>query len=712
MLAEPYQAIAVAAAASAGTVLLIFLKSIQDFSRTGPQIRSEVVRHFRFYLVYALSRLCFWGWLICFFWCSLGATLYLGLISLAAVPFDGGTCGMAGLVVLGGATILNFSDQLLHKPSNICVSWQYRMSRLYGLWRLLSPGRIRLAKRITGGVTGALLAAGSLSTLLHGEWGRFSIHAVMLSLILGYFQWRRREMALPPPRPMNASNGKPNLVMIGSDTLRVDHIGAAGYHRPTTPFIDGLIRNGAFFKRCYTPLARTAPSLASLWTGVWPHQHRIRDNFVDKSLSNLPADTLPSVLRRHGYRSSAISDWCGSDLKKLGFGFDEVETPEDQWNLKYYLRQGPMLLRLFLSLFVNNSIGKRFLPEIFYQAGNPLESYLSVRACQKIHQFGSTGQPFFLNIFMASTHAPFGSEYPFYLRFSDRNYGGGSKFVMTSFRDPNEIIEKQELTPDKFDLDQIVRLYDGCVSKFDAEVARITGYLRDCGLAENTIVVVYSDHGIEFFENQSWGQGNTVLGDDHSARIPLLICDPRHPGGGVIEQVTRSVDIAPTLLELCGIEPPESMCGSSLVPILRERAEMDLMAYQETGIWLGKIPGLHPDHLTYPNLLDLLEIPDKKAGTLAIKPECLSMLNRAKDRMLRKGRWKLVYQPLRHGVLCQLFDMDNDSKCRRDVAAEYPEIFEKMKSELALWLRADDIDTADLGIDGTEGLRFQAWRGF
>jgi arylsulfatase A-like enzyme len=689
---EELKTIHIAAATATGVMLLILAKSLKDFTRTGPQIRDEVLRHFRFYLVYAVSRLFFWGWLACFFWSLLGGILYLEVANLVDIRFSGLMSGLASLFTVGAASVLSFCDQLLHKPSNICAGWQYRTSRLYGLWHRLSPRRIRFMKLVFWGGIGIILGAGILNAAMRSEWDRALISVLMAALILGYFEWRRRVESVPAPAPMSTAKDKPNLVMIGCDTLRLDHLSAAGYHRQTTPFIDELIRKSTFFTQCYTPLARTAPSLVSLFSGVWPHRHRVRDNFSDPSSCNLPEDTLPSVLRRHGYRSVALGDWCGSDLKKFGFGFDEVETPDDQWNLKYYLRQGPMQLKLFLSLFFNNALGRVFLPEIYYQSGNPLDTRLGNRVCQKIFELGPTGQPFFLNAFIASTHAPFGSEYPYYLKFSDRNYRGESKFVMFSFQDPNEIIEKQELTPDKFDLDQIIRLYDGCVSRFDAEVARIAGYLEDCGLADNTILVVYSDHGIEFFENQSWGQGNTVFGNDFGAKIPLIIHDPRRPGAGKVEQIVRTIDIAPTLLELCGAPISETMCGQSLVPVITDRVDMDLTAYQETGIWLGNIPGLHPERLTYPNLLDLLEIPDKKTATLVIKPEYIPLMNRAKDRMLRKGRWKLIYQPLRSGALYRLFDMVSDPECRRDVSARHPEIFESLKSELAWWLQADALE--------------------
>ena len=77
---------------------------------------------------------------------------------------------------------------------------------------------------------------------------------------------------------------------------------------------------------------------------------------------------------------------------------------------------------------------------------------------------------------------------------------------------------------------------------------------KPAGLADNTIVVVYSDHGMEFFEHDTWGQGNSAVGD-FSSRIPLVIRDPRKPGGGTIDKVVRSIDLAPTLLELVGSAP-------------------------------------------------------------------------------------------------------------------------------------------------------------
>jgi hypothetical protein len=258
---------------------------------------------------------------------------------------------------------------------------------------------------------------------------------------------------------------------------------------------------------------------------------------------------------------------------------------------------------------------------------------------------------------------------------------------MAKLRDPWEIIRRQGEPKSEFDLEQIIDLYDGCVKNFDDEVARILDYLKASDLAENTIVVIFSDHGFEFFEHETWGQGNSAIGD-FSARVPIIIADPRNPSAQRVSDVVRTVDIAPTLL--AGLTIPDSVEGVSLAAMMRgERLAKPLPAFYETGVWLTDLPGTPENHLRYPHLPDLLEIPDKRIGMIALKPEYLDIVIAAKDRMVRLGDWKLTYQPLTVGAAYRLFNIKDDPGCQRDMLDKYPKIAGELKSMLERWMDDD-----------------------
>ena len=665
----------------------LILKSFYDFSQTGPPLREEIIRHYRTYSVLALSRLAFWAFVLCVGMASVGVLLYGAASVLLGAPFHFAQAVGAALVGVVILTAFQFCRHLLFLPASIAASYHYRNSRLYPLWRRLTPRRLLAAQWVSGGAVSALFAASAWRLASQGEALQGAgLLLVALSGLLGAVAlsaWRN-------PRPVTGRASRfPNILMIGSDTLRADRVGAGTYPRRLTPFLDSLAASGTLFTSCYVPCARTAPSLLSLLTGTWPHHHGIRDNFVGDEDTRLMVPTLAGSLAQHGYRTAAVSDWCGGDLGKFQLGFQIRDLPGDQWNIKYLIRQGPKDLRLFLSLFTHNRFGKYFLPELYYLAGVPLTSQVGGDARALISQFAAQDVPFFLNVFMSTTHPPFGSEYPYYTLWSDKEYVGESKFVMARLTDPWEIIRRQADSKKDFDLDQIIDLYDGCVRNFDDEVKRIVEHLNACSLADNTIIVIYSDHGMEFFEHETWGQGNSVRGD-FSARVPLVIADPRIKGTGSCAQVVRTIDVAPTLLELAGIASPPGADGVSLVPYLKgEASDLNLAAFNETGIWLTDLPGMPEKHLRYPGLLDLLEVPDKFSGTLAIKPQFRQAIIAAKDRMVRVGPWKMTYQPTTDGPLYALFNLNFDPTCQHDVSTAHPDITRELQRRLMEWLGAE-----------------------
>ncbi|MDP2110552.1 MAG: sulfatase-like hydrolase/transferase [Thiobacillus sp.] len=690
--------------ATVGTTALL-AKSLSDFSQTGPRIRDEILAHYRSYSLYALARLSLWAFAIMLFLGGAGVLMYYAL----RVSLDwNGSVWLAVLAATAGILVgfaLQFLHSLRYNPGLLIASMHYRASRLYPLWRWVTPTRIRLLQWLLG-----LAAAGLVITASHKLIGRnqagelIALWAAFL-FYAGTIAWTAW---LPEARPVRRGTARdaampPNILMIGSDTLRADRLHALGYHRALTPRIDELASQGTLFANCYVPCARTAPSMVSLLTGTLPHTHGIRDNYVPDDQTRLTVAALPQLLKPLGFQSAAISDWCGADMGKLSFGFDYTDLPEDQWNLKYFIRQGPKDLRLFISLFTHNRLGRLLLPEIYYLGGVPLTTQMGRRARRLVSRLAKNAEPFFLNVFYSTTHPPFASEWPWYTQFADPAYAGESKFAMAKLTDPFDIIRRQGAPREEFDLDQIVDLYDGCVAQFDDEVGKMLRHLETCGLAENTIVVVYSDHGMELFEHDTWGQGNSAVGD-FSPRIPLLIHDPRKSANGRIDQVVRSIDLAPTLLELAGGAPASSMDGVSLAACLEQHESWPrLDAFSETGIWITDIPGMPEGHLRYPDLLELIEVPDRDSGTLSIKPQYQKIILCAKDRMIRHGRWKLVYQPLESGHLLRLFDLEADPACQHDLSDALPEIKAELWDRLKRFLCTDRPGHDQQGFQGSQG---------
>ena len=679
-------------AAAFGTALLctagLMCKSFYDFSQTGPQLKAEILRHYRGYSILALLRLGFWAFVLCAVMAWIGVVLYAAAVSMLGAPLSvaaASSAALGGIVLL---TLLQFCRHLLFVPGSVAASYHYRKSRLYPLWRRLTPRRLAVAQALLGASAVILTASCAWSLAREGD----AVLAIAFGSLAaaGLLALAGLSRVAVGPVPARAQSSKPNVLMIGSDTLRADRLGVAGYRRNLTPFIDALAAKGCQFTACYVPCARTAPSLISMLTGTWPHHHGIRDNFVGDQDTGLSIPALASLLSEQGYCTAAVSDWSGADLGKFPLGFEIRDLPDDQWNIKYLLRQGPKDLRLFLSLFTRNRFGKKFLPELYYLAGVPLTSLVGDDSRRLISRFASGAGPFFLNVFISTTHPPFGSEYPYYTLYRNPDYGGESRFVMDRLTDPWEIIRRQGDSRKEFDLDQIIDLYDGCVRNFDDEVKSIIEHLRACRLEDNTIVVIYSDHGMEFFEHDTWGQGNSVRGDS-SARIPLVIVDPRLKQPTTCRKIVRSIDVAPTLLDLVGLSAPSTMDGTSLTPYLRgdETKDLNLPAFNETGIWLTDLPGMPASHLRYPGLLDLLEVPDKETGTLSVAPQYRQAINDAKDRMIRLGPWKLTYQPTTDGALYALYNVEDDPECHWNQAARHPGIVADLRRRLLEWMRGN-----------------------
>lgn len=688
MVDDAPMTIQLAALAATGVIwsVALLLRSVVHYTRTGPMMSKEVLREYPLYSVYALLRLSVWVFVVAIYAAIPGMILGWGLNMATGVSSFAMVLSicMVSTVVMA---LYQFAKHLLYIPSGVVASLSYRVTRFYGLWALLSPERLSALRNAFWFLFSVITLWTFLLASAQGE-SLDSLAVLVSSAIFVLIAAFVGEEGEPQPARTGYSNAaQPNVIMIGSDTLRADRLGAAGYKRALTPTLDALAKAGVQFTNCYVPMARTAPSLLSLLTGMWPKTHGVDENFVVKGAFSATRHSLAYRFQAQGYRTAVCSDWSGSDLGKFELGYKEKQLPEDQWNLKYLLRQGPKDIRLFLSLFSHNRIGRHCLPEIYYMAGKPLTSCIGRQARRKISTFARRNEPFFLTVFMATTHPPFGSEYPFYKYHTNGDYQGDSKFSMVGLTTANEIVNQQGRGKECFDTQQIEDLYDGCVQNFDHELSKMLKHLELCGLDDNTLVVVFSDHGMDFFEHETWGQGNTVNGD-YSAKVPLIFSGAGIKAHGVVDQVVRSIDVAPTIAELAGIDALNGSDGESFSSYLvtGDWSGAERPAYFETGIWLTRPPGQDAGHLGYPNVLELLEVPDRGIGALAIKQRYVADVERARDRMVRLGRWKLTYEPTDSGAVECLFDLERDPQCLQDVLADNPDAYKRCKQVLDQWI--------------------------
>ncbi|RMG30818.1 MAG: hypothetical protein D6721_02720 [Gammaproteobacteria bacterium] len=681
-----------AALAAALFTVLLTAKSLRDFSRAGPAIRQQIEAHYATFAVLSVFRLA-----AVVFVLALAMALAGRLALEAWAPGRGRRLAgiLAGLVGIGAVSAWAFLDMLHREPGLLVANWLYDVNHLIRLWFLVPRPAVAAGGLLLAGLGALSLARLGLRWWREGARGAagglgLAVLAVGV-LVADPFDTEPPRGALAAPR---ARAGTPlNLVMIGSDTLRADRLGIDGYPRKLTPAIDALARRGGWLANLYVPIGRTAPSITAMLTGTWPRHNGVTSNFIPDRARDLPVPALPAVLARHGYRTMAVGDWAASDLGKIGFGFQERITAPDQWNLRYLLSQGPKDLRLYLSLFTQNAWARWLLPQIYYLAGRPLTTEVGRQARRALDRLDRQGRPFFLFTFIATTHPPFSVEYPYYLRFSGPDYRGRSKFSMTDVFTPEAIARAQAQGAEAFDVQQIVDLYDACTVRFDDEVRRILEFMKARGLLEHTLVVIFSDHGTDLFEKGTWGQGNTILGKDPSNRIPFVIFDPRWRVHGRITATARSVDIAPTLLDLLGLDPAElGADGRSLVPVFRGEERRPRAAYLATGAWLARVKGMAQDHLPVPPLLDLLEIRDYGTGTISLTEAGRKRIEAARDRALRWGRWKLVRIPLQGGrVRYALYDLRSADDV--DVSRAHPALTRCLARALDRWATTGEAAT-------------------
>ena len=325
-----------------------------------------------------------------------------------------------------------------------------------------------------------------------------------------------------------------NLLLVSIDSLRADHLSCYGYPRPTSPNLDALAREGILFKNTISSTSWTLPAHMSIFTAEDISVHGVaRDGHsLNKSIP-----TLPEILKKEGYQTAAF---CTSPYMNPAFGFDRgfdiyhntdfeqenftdtIAPPEEERDRVHQDITSPRITELAL-----NWLGKHYR------------------------------RPFFLFLHMWDVHYDYIPPPPYNTMF-DPDYRGtvtGRDYMR------NDNINAR-MNPR--DLEHIIALYDGEIAYTDHYLGLIIQKLKELGVYDRTLIVVTADHGVEFFEHGNKGHRISLF--DEVIKVPLIIKLPGQPvKDKKIEAQARLTDIAPTILEIFGLQKPASFQGVSLL---------------------------------------------------------------------------------------------------------------------------------------------------
>ncbi|PYR90165.1 MAG: hypothetical protein DMF84_21975 [Acidobacteria bacterium] len=403
--------------------------------------------------------------------------------------------------------------------------------------------------------------------------------AIAAIVLLGAGAWIIWSSRAPVARPAE----RDNILLITIDTARADHFGSYGYARARTRHLDRLASEGVRFDRAYSAAPITLTAHASIFTGLYPFEHGVRNN----GNFYLPQryETLATALKAQGYRTAAfVSAFVLDRRYGLARGFD---TYDDRM-------QGA------LPQVVSLEAERR---------GDRTELALTAWLDAQTPDHGSPTPdkpPFFVWLHLYDPHEPYRPPPPFREAFADAPYDGEIAFT-------------------------------------DAIIADVLEKLRAHGLLDHTIVAVIGDHGESLGDHGE--ETHSMFVYDAAIRVPFILWRPgRIPAGLVVRDPVRGIDLAPTLLELVGAPALQAPHARSLVGVMRGRRNAAITpVYAETYLpqfYLNWAPlrTLRDDRWKYidapgPELYDVSHDPGEMRNLYASQPQTAAAMRAALQRL-------------------------------------------------------------------------------
>ncbi|GJM15468.1 MAG: hypothetical protein DHS20C13_07950 [Thermodesulfobacteriota bacterium] len=331
-----------------------------------------------------------------------------------------------------------------------------------------------------------------------------------------------------------------SIILISIDTLRTDVLSSYGSDAVSTPNIDKVAEDGYLFSQAYSPAPWTLPAFSSIMTGVNPLVHKTTD-----SKSRLPETftTIAEHLASSGYKTGAV----GKNV------FLHSEYNIDQGFMEYNFF--PKINELV------NSFGGAFL-KIAFPASFRTDASTSDLTDISIKWLNENqDKDFFLWIHYFDPHIPYTPPKEYIV---DNNNTG--TLVGNDFHNVGSI-RSGHYSPNLSDRERIRQLYDAEVRYVDDNIGRLLETLEELDLYKDSLIILTSDHGEEFWEHGGFEHGHSLYNE--VIKVPLIIKLPGNEPNQTVDIPVTTQSLMPTILELSNIQHENGpYLASSLVPIL------------------------------------------------------------------------------------------------------------------------------------------------
>ncbi len=361
----------------------------------------------------------------------------------------------------------------------------------------------------------------------------------------------------------NKKSTKLNVIFIAVDDLRPT-LGCFRDPVAITPHIDLLANQGVVFTRHYVQAASCAPSRTSMLTGLRPDEVRVTNHITHFRDTRPEVVTMPQLFKNNGY--AAIN------LGKI-FHYKSGYNDSVSWNEEHFLK-GHQNYVLSENVKAKGKAASSECTEVDDTAY--FDGKIADKAIEYLKKFKETNTPFFLGIGHLKPHLPFNAPKKYWDLYNRDDFGNIENrerplnapdiafHQWQELRGYKDIKKKGALSTEKEK--ELWHGYYACVSFIDVQIGKVLKTLDELNLRENTIIVLWGDHGYHLGEQDLWCKSTNF---DLSARSPLIISAPGIGNSGqTCDAVVESVDLYPTIIDLSGIEPADILSGTSLKPLL------------------------------------------------------------------------------------------------------------------------------------------------